>query len=149
MKYDTLVIIRFLVGQTDVAVNSAPFPRLVKRGNRRRGCATLGCRTFDTCDIYPRFQPAPAPVQWHGGDEFVDPLAFCRKLWIRRQHVIGKAKAGCLVAEIMAEQSRAFGDKAMSRAQVYDIVKKVKNGENMAPVVLHGILQKTVNSRTG
>ena len=31
----------------------------------------------------------------------------------------------------MAEQAKAFGDKAMSRAQVYDIVKKVKNGENM------------------
>mgnify|MGYP007086838267 CR=1 FL=1 len=50
---------------------------------------------------------------------------------IRRHHVIGKAKAGCSVAEIMAEQAIAFGDKAMSRAQVYDIVKKVKNGENM------------------
>ena len=31
----------------------------------------------------------------------------------------------------MAEQAKAFGDKAMSRTQVYDIVKKVKNGENM------------------
>lgn len=31
----------------------------------------------------------------------------------------------------MAEQAKAFGDKAMSRAQVYDIVKKAKNGENM------------------
>ena len=50
---------------------------------------------------------------------------------IRRHHVIAKAKAGCSVAEIMAEQAKAFGDKAMSRAQVYDIVKKVKNGENM------------------
>lgn len=50
---------------------------------------------------------------------------------IRRHHVIAKAKAGCSVAEIMAEQANAFGDKAMSRAQVYDIVKKVKNGENM------------------
>ena len=50
---------------------------------------------------------------------------------IRRHHVIGKAKAGCSVAEIMAEQAKAFGDKAMSQAQVYDIVKKVKNDENM------------------
>ena len=49
---------------------------------------------------------------------------------IRRHHVIGKAKASCSVAEIMAEQAKAFGDKAMSQAQVYDIVKKVKNGEN-------------------
>ena len=47
---------------------------------------------------------------------------------IRRHHVIAKAKAGCSVTEIMAEQAKAFGDKAMSRAQVYDIVK---NGENM------------------
>ena len=31
----------------------------------------------------------------------------------------------------MAEQANAFGDKAMSRAQVYDIVKKVKNGDDM------------------
>ena len=31
----------------------------------------------------------------------------------------------------MAEQAKAFGDKAMSQAQVYDIVKKVKNDENM------------------
>ena len=31
----------------------------------------------------------------------------------------------------MAEQAKAFGDKAMSQAQVYDIVKKVKNGKNM------------------
>ena len=36
-----------------------------------------------------------------------------------------------LFAEIMAEQAKAFGDKAMSWAQVYDIVKKVKNSENM------------------
>ena len=27
--------------------------------------------------------------------------------------------------------AKAFGDKAMSRAQVYDIVKKVKNSKNM------------------
>ena len=50
---------------------------------------------------------------------------------IHRHHIIAKAKAGCSVAEIMAEQAKAISDKAMSRAQVYNIVKKVKNGKNM------------------
>lgn len=49
-----------------------------------------------------------------------------------RHHAIGKAMAKCSADEIIAEQQKAFGDAALSRAQVYRLIKGVKTGADLS-----------------
>ena len=50
---------------------------------------------------------------------------------IQRHHVIAKAKACCPAAKVIAEQVKVFSENAMSRTQVFEVVRKVKNSDNL------------------
>ena len=47
-----------------------------------------------------------------------------------RDFVAGLARAGKDFAEIQDTVKKAFGDKALKRTQIYEVIRKVKAGEN-------------------